>query len=35
MPFPYARLMVGTRQCRVLAVSNINSDTTEFDMKLK
>jgi hypothetical protein len=26
VPCPYARLIVGTRHCRVLAVSNINSD---------
>ncbi len=29
MPCPYARLIVGTRHCRVL-VGNINSDATGF-----
>ena len=33
MPFPYARLIVGTRHCRLLAVvSNINSAETGFDI---
>ncbi len=32
MPFPYARLIVGTRQCRVLMSGNINSDATGIDM---
>ena len=32
VPFPYARLIVGTRHCRVLISSNINSDTTGIDI---
>ena len=32
MPFPYVRLIVGTRQCRVLISGNINSDATGIDI---
>jgi len=32
MPFPYARLIVGKRHCRVLIVGNINSDATGIDI---
>ncbi len=32
MPCPYARLIVGTRHCRVLTLGNINSDATGIDM---
>ena len=32
MPFPYARFIVGTRQCRVLISGYINSDATGFDI---
>jgi hypothetical protein len=35
VPLDYARLIVGTRQCRVLPVSNINSDATGFDITTK
>ena len=34
VPFPYAGLIVGTRQCRVLTVGNINSDATGFDVTI-
>ena len=34
MPFPYSRLIVGTRHCRVLIVGNINSDATGFDIRI-
>ncbi|WP_333024446.1 MULTISPECIES: hypothetical protein [unclassified Microcoleus] len=30
-----ARLIVGTRHCRVLTVGNINSDATGFDIGQK
>ncbi|WP_333119340.1 MULTISPECIES: hypothetical protein [unclassified Microcoleus] len=32
VPFPYARLIVGTRHCRVLISGNINSDVTGIDI---
>ncbi len=32
VPFPYTRLIVGTRQCRVLISGNINSDATGIDI---
>jgi hypothetical protein len=32
MPFPYARLIVGTRHCRLLILANINSDANGFDI---
>ena len=32
MPFPYARLIVGTRHCRVLISGSINSDATGIDL---
>ncbi len=34
MPSPYARLMVGKRHCRLLAVSNINSEAIGFGIIL-
>ena len=30
VPFPYAKLIVGTRHCRVLIVGNINSDAQNY-----
>jgi hypothetical protein len=32
VPCPYARLIVGTRHCRLLISGNINSDATEIDI---
>ena len=32
MPFPYVRLIVGTRHCRILISGNINSDATGIDL---
>ncbi len=32
LPCPYARLIVGTRHCRVLISGNINSDATGIDI---
>ena len=32
MPCPYVRLIVGTRQCRVLISGNVNSDATGIDI---
>jgi len=32
MPFPYPKIIIGTQECRVLTVGNINSDPTEFDI---
>ena len=32
MPFPYGRLIVGTRHCRVLISGNINSDAIGIDI---
>ncbi|MEG4064718.1 hypothetical protein [Microcoleus sp. SVA1_A1] len=34
LPCPYARLIVGTRHCRVLISGNINSDVTGIDINL-
>ncbi len=32
VPFPYGRLIVGTRHCRVLILGNINSDATGIEI---
>ena len=32
VPFPYGRLVVGTRHCRVLISGNINSDAIGIDI---
>ena len=32
VPFPYARLIVGTRHCRVLISGSINSDATGMEL---
>ena len=32
MPFPYARLIVGTRHCRVLISGNLNFYATGIDI---
>jgi hypothetical protein len=33
VPFPYARLIVGTRHCHFLISGNINSDATGIDIR--
>ncbi len=32
MPFSYPKIIIGTQQCGVLTVGNINSDPTELDI---